>query len=302
MAGQPLDRVEIGVAGLVGVLIERFIIRFLYGRPLETLLATFGVSLALQQGVRSIFGPTNREVGAPAFMSGAFDFYGLSITWGRMWIIAFALAVFLVIVFVYIAVRFDREMSIAAMGSLFFDLIVTAGIYSLVGWEVTPATVIGLLTILGFSIYDTVVVFDKVRENVDDARKHKTKTFSQAANMAINQTLVRSINTSIVGLLPVGAILFIGAALLGAGTLKDLALSQFVGIIYGTLATLFVATPLYAALRSREPAVRRIDEAAEASAGRSGASGEDSEVPLDDEDAGSVTAGATTTRAGGSTA
>lgn len=219
------------------------------------------------------------------------------------------LVIFLVLTAVVMALYFRTwKMSVASMAGVFVTVALTVGTYSLVGFEVTPSAVIGFLTVLSYSLYDTVVVFDKVRENTKGLldgsapASRRQRGFLGQINLAANQTLVRSINTSIVGLLPVGAILFIGAALLGAGTLKDLALSQFVGIIYGTLATLFVATPLYAALRSREPAVRRIDEAAEASAGRSGASGEDSEVPLDDEAAGSVTAGATTTRAGGSTA
>lgn len=184
------------------------------------------------------------------------------------------LVIFLALTAVLMAVYFRTwKMSVASMAGVFVTVALTVGTYSLVGFEVTPSAVIGFLTVLSYSLYDTVVVFDKVRENTRGLldgtapSQRRRRGFLPQINLAANQTLVRSINTSIVGLLPVGSILFIGAALLGAGTLKDLALSQFVGIIYGTLATLFVATPLYAALRAREPEVRRHDEAAAADTG-----------------------------------
>ena len=144
------------------------------------------------------------------------------------------------------------------MIALLHDLIITAGIYSLVGFEVTPATVIGFLTILGYSLYDTVVVFDKVRENTAGLAGGSRMTYSQAANLAVNQTLVRSINTSIIALLPVGAILFVGIVLLGAGTLKDLALALFVGVAVGAYSSIFIATPLLAQLKEREPAMQAL--------------------------------------------
>lgn len=183
----------------------------------------------------------------------------VSSTWGseiteRMLI---ALVVFLVIVFVYIAVRFDREMSIAAMGSLFFDLIVTAGIYSLVGWEVTPATVIGLLTILGFSIYDTVVVFDKVSENTRSVLQTTRRTYAEQANLGVNQTLMRSINTTVISVLPIIALMVIAVWLLGVGTLKDLGLIQLVGVLVGTFSSVFLAAPLLATLKERRPEIAR---------------------------------------------
>ncbi len=143
----------------------------------------------------------------------------------------------------------------AAIIALFHDLIITVGIYALIGWEVTPATVIGLLTILGYSIYDTVVVFDKVRENTADITEQHLFTYEERANLAVNQTLVRSINTSVVALLPVGAILFIGAFLLGAGTLRDISLSLFVGMAVGAYSSIFLATPLEVSLRLREPKI-----------------------------------------------
>jgi len=147
-------------------------------------------------------------------------------------------------------------MAVAALIALFHDLIITVGVYAAVGWEVTPATVIGFLTILGYSIYDTVVVFDKVRENTADTLDQSRFTYAEKANLAINQTLVRSINTSVVALLPVSAILFVGTFVLGPGTLRDIALALFVGMLIGTFSSIFLATPFEVVLRNREPALR----------------------------------------------
>ncbi len=167
-----------------------------------------------------------------------------------------ALLVFLLVVAIAIALYFRTwKMAVAALVALLHDLVATVGIYALVGFEVTPATVIGFLTILGYSLYDTVVVFDKVRENTEHVTEAQTRTFAEAANLAVNQTLVRSINTSVVALLPVAAILFIGAFVLGAGTLRDLSLALFVGIAVGTYSSIFLATPLLVHLREREPAI-----------------------------------------------
>lgn len=144
------------------------------------------------------------------------------------------------------------KMSIAAMVALVHDLLITAGIYGAFGFEVTPAAVIGFLTILGYSLYDTVVVFDKIRENTLESEHSETATFAEKVNLAVNQTLVRSINTTIVGVLPVAAILFIGAYFLGAGTLRDISLSIFIGMLVGTYSTIFIAAPLYSQLREKE--------------------------------------------------
>ncbi len=169
------------------------------------------------------------------------------------------LIVFLLLVALVISVYFRTwKMAAAAVVALLHDLIITVGIYALVGFEVSPASVIGFLTILGYSLYDTVVVFDKVRENTDHITTQTRRTYSEAANLALNQTLVRSINTSVVALLPVGSILFIGAFLLGAGTLKDLSLALFVGIAVGTYSSVFIATPVLADLREREPEMRAL--------------------------------------------
>ena len=149
-------------------------------------------------------------------------------------------------------------MSVAALVALLHDLVLTVGIYALVGFTVTPATVIGVLTILGYSLYDTVVVFDKVRENVRDLTSSARQTYSEAANLAVNQVLVRSINTTIIGVLPVAALLFAGAFILGEGPLKDLALALFVGMISGAYSSIFIATPLLAQLKEREPEMQKL--------------------------------------------
>jgi preprotein translocase subunit SecF len=164
-----------------------------------------------------------------------------------------ALAVFLVLVSIYIWIRFEQKMAIAAIFALLHDLVLTAGVYSLVGFEVTPSTVIGLLTILGFSLYDTVVVFDKVEENTRGILGGTRIDYAEAANLAVNQTLMRSINTSLISLLPVGGLLFVGAGILGVGTLKDLALVLFVGLAAGAYSSLFLATPWLVDLKEREP-------------------------------------------------
>lgn len=168
------------------------------------------------------------------------------------------LIVFVVLAAVLMALYFRTwKMSVAAMAALVVVMITSAGIYSLSNFEVTPSAVIGFLTILSYSLYDTVVVFDKVRENTADLDVSSKRTFGEQVNLAVNQTLVRSINTSVVAVLPVAAILFIGAMLLGAGTLRDLSLALFVGIIIGTVATVFIAAPLYARLRMNEPEIRK---------------------------------------------
>ncbi|MFP5334243.1 MAG: protein translocase subunit SecF [Actinomycetes bacterium] len=168
-----------------------------------------------------------------------------------------ALVIFLILVAVVIAMFFRNwQMAVAALVALLHDVVITVGIYAAVGFEVTPATVIGFLTILGYSLYDTVVVFDKVRENTEHVLSGNRRTLAEAANLAVNQTLVRSINTSVVATLPVAAILFIGAFLLGAGTLKDISLALFIGIVVGTYSSIFLATPLWVHLRSRDAEVR----------------------------------------------
>jgi len=170
-----------------------------------------------------------------------------------------ALLVFLVLVGLVIWAYFrNGAMSGAALVALGHDLILTIGIYALVGFTVTPATLIGVLTILGYSLYDTVVVFDKVRENVRDLKSSSTRTYSEAANLAVNQVLVRSINTTIIGVLPVAALLFAGAVILGEGPLKDLALALFVGMISGAYSSIFIATPLLAQVKERDPEMKKL--------------------------------------------
>lgn len=165
---------------------------------------------------------------------------------------------FLICVMLYLALAFEPKMAVAAIVAVIHDVFITVGIYALVGFDVTPATVIGFLTILGYSLYDTVVVFDKVRENTRTITASSKISYSGAANLAVNQTLVRSFNTSLVALLPVASILFVGAGLLGAGTLKDLSLALFIGLATGTYSSIFIATPILAALREREPAMKAL--------------------------------------------
>jgi preprotein translocase subunit SecF len=169
---------------------------------------------------------------------------------------ALGLAIFVGLVMVYLILRFEWRMAVAAVSSLLLDLILTAGVYSLVGFEVTPSTVIGFLTILGFALYDVVVVFDKVQENTRGITASGSQTYSEAANLAVNQTLMRSINTGLVALLPVGGLLFIGAGLLGAGTLKDLGLVLFVGMGVAVYSSIFFATPLLVTLKEFEPKIQ----------------------------------------------
>jgi preprotein translocase subunit SecF len=165
---------------------------------------------------------------------------------------------FLIVVMLYLAMAFEPKMAISAILAVLHDVFITVGIYALVGFDVTPATVIGFLTILGYSLYDTVVVFDMIRQNTRTITSTSKMTFSQAANLGVNQTLVRSINTSIIALLPVGSILFVGAGLLGAGTLKDLSLALFIGLATGTYSSVFIAPPILASLREREPAMQAL--------------------------------------------
>jgi preprotein translocase subunit SecF len=169
------------------------------------------------------------------------------------------LIVFLILVSAVIAIYFRTwTMAVAGIVALLHDLLITAGIYALVGFEVSPASVIGFLTILGYSLYDTVVVFDKVRENTQNLSATAKSTYSEAANLAVNQTLVRSINTSVVALLPILSILTIGTILVGAGTLEDLSLALFVGIAAGTYSSIFIATPLLADLQERRPEMKAL--------------------------------------------
>lgn len=183
----------------------------------------------------------------------------VSATWGgeisRQALIA--LVVFLALVSVFLAVYFELRMALAALVALGHDVLVTAGIYSLVGFEVTPASVIGLLTILGFSLYDTVVVFDKIQENTRGLLGLTRRTYAEAANLAVNQTLMRSINTSLIAVLPVLGLLVVGVGLLGVGTLKDLALVQMIGLMAGAMSSIFLATPLVVDLTMRRPAYRQ---------------------------------------------
>ena len=182
-----------------------------------------------------------------------------------------ALIAFLIVIVIYLTIAFEWRMAAAAFVALAHDIVITIGVYALTGFQVSPATIIGLLTILGYSLYDTVVVFDKVRENTASILGTRKRTYSEAANLALNQTLVRSINTSLTALLPVAAILVVGTLLLGNGELKDLSLVLFVGMLSGTYSSIFIATPVLADLKEREPQYKQLAKqvALRAAGGRS---------------------------------
>jgi preprotein translocase subunit SecF len=170
-----------------------------------------------------------------------------------------ALIVFLVLVFGVIWAYFrEPKASMAAIIALIHDVFITVGVYALIGFDVTPATVIGVLTILGYSLYDTVVVFDKVRENTRGITGSNRYTYSDATNLAVNQTIVRSINTTLIALMPVGSILVVGTVVLGTGPLKDLSLALFVGIAVGAYSSIFIAPALLALFKEREPGMQAL--------------------------------------------
>ncbi|GAA2437196.1 protein translocase subunit SecF [Streptomyces macrosporus] len=191
------------------------------------------------------------------------------------------LGIFMILVVIYLAIAFEWRMALAALIALVHDLTITVGVYALVGFEVTPGTVIGLLTILGYSLYDTVVVFDGLKETTRNYAKQTRHTYGELANRSLNGTLVRSVNTSVVALLPVAGLLFIGGGVLGAGMLNDIALSLFVGLSAGAYSSIVIATPLVADFKMREPEIRAHDKrvlakrAKDAEAGNTGADGAD---------------------------
>lgn len=200
------------------------------------------------------------------------------------------LAIFMVLVVIYLAIAFEWRMAVAALVALIHDITITVGIYALVGFEVTPGTVIGLLTILGYSLYDTVVVFDSLKEQTKDITKQTRFTYSEIADRSINGTLVRSINTTVVALLPVAGLLFIGGGVLGAGMLNDISLSLFVGLAAGAYSSIFIATPLVADLKEREPQMKALRKRVLAKRAQAAAKGESlepqvSEEPFDDDEA-----------------
>lgn len=193
-----------------------------------------------------------------------------------------ALGVFLLAVFLYIAVRMERDMAAAAIICLLIDLTVVSGIYALIGFEVSPATVIGLLTILAYSLYDTVVVFDKVQENTSGLFGSTRSTYAEETNLAINQTIMRSINTSIFSLVPIASLLIVAVGIMGVGTLKDLALVQFIGVIAGTFSSIFFAAPLLVTFKMRQQKYKqheaRVERARSLAVSKEGSSDEDAAV------------------------
>lgn len=183
--------------------------------------------------------------------------WGADVTRQSLW----GLAIFLALTFLILALYFRTwKMSVSAIIGLVDVLIITIGVYALFGFEISPAAVIGFLTILSYALYDTTVVFDKIRENTSEDGEVSGRTFGESVNLAVNQTLVRSINTTVVAILPTGAILFIGLLWTGAQTLTDLSLSIFVGTIVAAYSTIFVAAPLYSLLRENEAPIKTRDE------------------------------------------
>lgn len=210
-------------------------------------------TLAVKSALQNAYGVTENDV-TSSFVGPT---WGADVTRQALW----GLVAFIVLAMIGMALYFRTiKMSVASIAGLIYTIVVTVGIYALVGFEITPSAIIGFLTILSYSLYDSVVVFDKIRENTADVFDRHDTTFGEQINLATNQTLVRSINTSIVGVLPVGAILFIGSFMLGAGTLQDLSLALFVGILVGTFGTLFVSAPLYGMLRLGEKKIKEHTE------------------------------------------
>ena len=201
-------------------------------------------------------GPNGEPTPDAIGVSAVSESWGSTIT-TRMLI---SMVVFLGLAFLYIALRLRREMAIAAMAALLVDAVVIAGLYALFGFQVSPAAVIGFLTVLSFSIYDTVIVFDKVRENTDGLFSSRRQTYAEAANAAVNQTFMRSISTSVISALPIIALLVVAVWLLGVGDLKDLALIQFIGVIEGVMSSIFLATPILVSVASRSKRVREHNE------------------------------------------
>ncbi|MER7396679.1 protein translocase subunit SecF [Streptomyces sp. NPDC000151] len=191
------------------------------------------------------------------------------------------LGIFMVLVVLYLAIAFEWRMALAALIALIHDLTITVGVYALVGFEVTPGTVIGLLTILGYSLYDTVVVFDSLKEASRGITKQTRYTYGEIANRSINSTLVRSINTTVVALLPVAGLLFVGGGFLGAGMLNDISLALFVGLAAGAYSSIFIATPLVADLKEREPQMKALARRVRAKRAAAAAKGDSREEPAE---------------------
>jgi preprotein translocase subunit SecF len=217
---------------------------------------TVELSFAEQTKVQDALASNLHVKGGPNAVSITFT----SATWGSQIThkAVEGLIVFLILIVIYLSIAFEWKMAVAAFVALIHDIVITTGVYALAGFEVSPATVIGLLTILGYSLYDTVVVFDKVRENTAGLLATSRSTYSQAANLALNQTLVRSINTSLIALLPVSAILVVAIVFLGTGELQDLALVLFIGMLSGTYSSICIATPVVADLKEREPQYKQL--------------------------------------------
>lgn len=184
-----------------------------------------------------------------------------------------ALGVFFLVIAVYLTFRFELRMAVAAIVAVIHDIIVTVGVYAITGFEVTPATVVAFLTILGFSLYDTVVVFDKIKENTPQVGTVRGLTYTDMANRSLNQVLMRSLNTSFVALLPVASLLVVGVGIYGALALREFGLALFFGLLVGAYSSIFVATPILAMWKERRPRYRALEERSTVRAGRAAAVG-----------------------------
>jgi preprotein translocase subunit SecF len=178
-----------------------------------------------------------------------------------------SLIVFFVIITAYISFRFEWKMAVAALAAVVHDILVTVGVYSISRFEVTPATVVAFLTILGYSLYDTIVVFDRVQENARGLSTQRRMTYTDTVNLSMNQVLMRSLNTSLVAILPILSVLLVGAGVLGATTLKDFGLALLVGLITGAYSSIFIAAPLLALLKEREPQYANIRQRVQSKGG-----------------------------------
>ncbi|MGO9502277.1 MAG: protein translocase subunit SecF [Streptosporangiaceae bacterium] len=217
---------------------------------IQTAKLPYNESVKIENALSRAFGVSNNQL-SPQFVGPS---WGGQISQKALE----ALIAFMVVIVAYLSIAFEWKMATAAFVALLHDIVITIGIYALTGLQVSPASVIGLLTILGYSLYDTVVVFDKVRENTAGLLGTRRSTYSQAANLALNQTLVRSINTSLIALLPVVAILIVSTTYLGQGELQDLSLVLFIGMLSGTYSSIFIATPVLADLKEREPQYKQL--------------------------------------------
>ena len=251
--------------------LQQPVVQILGGRTLQVQADLNGLSTAQQASVNEKVILTLASLGKTSVSQVSTSHVGP--TWGgevtsrALW----ALAVFFLAVVIYISFRFEPKMALAAFLAMIHDLLITVGVYAIAGFQITPDTVVAVLTILGYSLYDTVVVFDRIRDNAQSIGASGRMTYSDMVNLSMNQTLARSINTSLVAILPVLAVLVVGAEILGATTLLNYGLALFVGLLAGAYSSIFIASPVLAMLKEREQRWRAVRQRVEARGGRSAA-------------------------------